>query len=109
MTQSNSRYRQSGAVALRLQQRTPSTVQVLAAMTSQPLLDANEKRAGLSIDNRSSAPLHLSFTAEAREDTAFLSMAPYSFLLLDQDLIVGHAISGAWGAVNGHAQVTEYI
>jgi hypothetical protein len=109
MTQSNSRYRQSGAVALRLQQRTPHTVQVVAATASQPLLDANEKRAGLSIDNRSSAPLHLSFAEEAREDTAFLSMAPRSFLLLDQGLIVGHAISGAWGAADGHAQVTEYV
>ena len=109
MTQSNSRYRQSGAVAIRLQQRIPHTIQVLAATASQLLLDANEKRSGLSIDNRSNATLHLSFAEEAQEATAFLSMAPHSFLLLDQDLIVGHAISGAWSAADGHAQVTEYV
>lgn len=108
MTQSNTRHRQSGAVAIRLQQRIPLTVRATAATTSQVLLEANEKRAGLSVHNLATGSLYLSFAAVASAENCFLAMAPNSFLLLDQDLIVGHAISGAWSAAGGHAQVTEY-
>lgn len=108
MTQSNTRHRQSGAVAIRLQQRTPLTTQVPASLSSQVLLAANEKRAGLSVHNRATGSLYLSFAAEASSDNCFLAMAPDSFLLLDQALIVGHAITGVWSASGGHAQVTEF-
>jgi hypothetical protein len=109
MTQGNSRYRQSAAVSIRLQQRAPQTVQVLASAESQLLLNANEKRAGFSIDNRSSAQLYLSYEEEASESNSFMVMAPYSFLLLDHNLMIGSAICGVWALADGYAQVTEYV
>lgn len=108
-TQANSRYRQSGAVSIRLQQRIPETVQVMASTDSQLLLEANERRAGFSVDNRSGALLYLSYAEEATAASSFLVMAPYSFLLLDHNLMVGNAIHGSWSYAEGYAQVTEYI
>jgi hypothetical protein len=89
--------------------RTPTTMSVASSATSVTVLAANVNRKGISIANDSTSALRLSYATPATLSNAFIVMAPNSFLLLDQQLIVGNAIYGIWSAVNGTAQVTEYI
>ena len=88
--------------------REPITTRVASSSDSQVLVGENPKRSGLSIYNMSASPLYLCFTEEAAIADCFMMMAPQSFLLLDQQLIVANAITGVWSAANGYAQVTEY-
>jgi hypothetical protein len=59
--------------------------------------------------NDSTATLALSFSATATAANCFIKLAPGAFILFDQQLIVGNAISGFWSSANGTAQVTEYV
>jgi len=86
-----------------------ATVSVTSAATSKTLLQANTARKGISIYNNSTAELFLSYAAPATATNAFMKMAPFSLLLLDQQLMVSNAIYGIWTATNGAAQVTEYV
>jgi hypothetical protein len=89
--------------------RTPTTTRVASSASSVTILAANTGRRGLSIHNQSSQTLYLSYTSPATSVNSFISMAPESFLLLDQQLMVSNAIYGIWSGVNGAAQVTEYV
>jgi UDP:flavonoid glycosyltransferase YjiC (YdhE family) len=89
--------------------RIPTTTSVASSATSVTVLAANADRKGLSIFNDSTATLYLSFSTPATTVNEFIAMAPGSFLLLDQQLIVANAIYGIWSAANGTAQVTQYI
>jgi hypothetical protein len=89
--------------------RTPTTTSVASSATSVTILANNANRKGVSIANDSTATLRLSFSDPATTANAFIVMAPNSFLLLDQQLIVSNAIYGIWASANGTAQVTEYV
>ncbi len=89
--------------------RTPTTVSVPSSSTSQLFLSANAVRKGLSISNISDTKLYLSFSNPATLSNCFLELQSGTFLLMDQQLIVGNAIYGVWAAANGRAQVTEYV
>lgn len=89
--------------------RVPTTTSVASSATSVTILPVNNNRKGISIHNLSTATLSLSFTTPATTINSFISMAPGSFLLLDQQLIVTNAVYGIWSAANGTAQVTEYV
>jgi hypothetical protein len=89
--------------------RTPTTTSVASSASSVTILAANANRRGVSIANDSTASLRLSFTSPATTTNAFIVLPPGSFILLDQQLIVGNAIYGIWTAANGTAQVTEYV
>lgn len=89
--------------------RSPTTTSVNSSAASVTILAANSNRRGISVANDSSSVLRLSFTNPATSVNAFMVMQPKSFLLLDQQLIVGNAIYGIWDSVDGTAQVTEYV
>lgn len=89
--------------------RTPTTTSVSRSATSVTILNSNVNRRGVSIANDSTATLRLSFTTPATSSNAFIILAPGSFLLLDQQLIVTNTIYGIWSAANGTAQLTEYV
>lgn len=89
--------------------RTPTTTSVASSTSSGTLLAANANRRGVAIHNDSTASLRLSFSTPATAANAFLTMAPGSFLLLDQQLVVTGVIYGIWTAANGTAQVTEFV
>jgi hypothetical protein len=89
--------------------RTPTTTSVASSASSATLLASNTNRRGVSINNVSTATLYLSFSTPATTANSFLAMAPNSFLLLDQQMVVTGAIYGIWSAANGTAQVTEYV
>jgi hypothetical protein len=89
--------------------RAPTTTSVASSATSVPVLAANVNRKGLSISNISSSKLYLSFNDTASVANCFIEMQPGEFRLFDQQLIFGNAIYGIWDAVNGAAQVTEYV
>lgn len=89
--------------------RTPTTTSVSSTISSTLLLAANANRRGLSIANDSTASLRLSFGNPATAANAFLVMAPNSFLVLDQQLIITNAIYGLWTSANGTAQITEFV
>lgn len=87
----------------------PTTASVNSSAASVTILAANSNRRGISVANDSTSVLRLSFTNPATSVNAFIVMQPKSFLLLDQQLIVGNAIYGIWDSVDGTAQVTEYV
>ena len=89
--------------------RTPTTTSVSSTISSTLLLAANTNRRGLSIANDSTATLRLSFSNPATTANAFLVMAPNSFLMLDQQLIITNGIYGLWTSANGTAQITEFV
>lgn len=89
--------------------RTPTTTSVSSSASSVTIIAANSARRGISIMNSSTSTLSLSFSTPATTSNAFIVMQPASFLLLDQQLIVGNAIYGIWSSANGTAQVTEYV
>jgi hypothetical protein len=89
--------------------RTPTTTSVASSATSTTILAANQSRRGVSVSNDSTQVLRLSFSTPATTANAFIVMAPNSFLLLDQQLIVTNAIYGIWASANGTAQITEYV
>lgn len=90
--------------------RVPTTTSVAQNASSATLLDANSNRRGLSIFNDSGSTLRLSFSTPATVANSFLALTPGSFILLDQQLIVGVAIYGIWSQAGaGTAQVTEYV
>jgi hypothetical protein len=89
--------------------RTPTTTSVASSATSVTVLAANANRKGVSIANDSTSILRLSFATPATSANAFIVMQPNSFLLLDQQLIVGNVLYGIWASANGTAQVTEYV
>lgn len=89
--------------------RTPTTTSVASSSSSVTIINANANRRGISIANDSTQILRLSFNSPATTSNAFIVMQPGSFLLLDQQLIVGNAIYGIWVSANGTAQVTEYV
>lgn len=89
--------------------RTPTTTSVASSASSVTILAANAARKGVAICNDSTASLRLSFSSPATSTSAFIVMAPSSFLLLDQQLIASGAIYGIWSAANGTAQVTEFV
>lgn len=89
--------------------RTPTTTSVSSTTSSTLLLAANTNRRGLSIANDSTATLRLSFSNPATTANAFLVMAPNSFLMLDQQLIITNVIYGLWTSANGTAQITEFV
>lgn len=89
--------------------RTPTTTSVASSGSSVTITAANSSRHGISIMNNSTSTLSLSFSTPATTSNAFIVMHPGSFLLLDQQLIVGSAIYGIWSSANGTAQVTEYV
>ncbi len=89
--------------------RTPITTSVASSGSSVTIIAANSARRGISIANDSTATLRLSFATPATTANAFIVMQPGSFLLLDQQLIVGNAVYGIWSSANGTAQVTEYV
>lgn len=89
--------------------RTPTTTSVASSSSSVTIISANANRRGISIANDSTQILRLSFNSPATTSNAFIVMQPGSFLLLDQQLIVGNAIYGIWVSANGTAQVTEYV
>ena len=89
--------------------RTPTTTSVASSATSVTVLAANAARKGVSIANDSTSILRLSFSSPATSANAFIVMQPNSFLLLDQQLIVGNVLYGIWASANGTAQVTEYV
>jgi len=88
---------------------SPTTTSVNSSVASVTILAANSNRRGISVANDSTSVLRLSFTNPATSVNAFIVMQPKSFLLLDQQLIVGNAIYGIWDSVDGTAQVTEYV
>jgi hypothetical protein len=88
---------------------TPTTTSVASSDTSVTILALNANRRGVSIANDSTATLRLSFSTPATSVNAFIVLPPGSFILLDQQLIVGNAIYGIWSTANGTAQVTEYV
>jgi hypothetical protein len=89
--------------------RTPTTVSIASSSISQTFLAVNTNRKGLSVSNISDSKLYLSFSNPASLDNCFLELQPGTFLLMDQQLIIGNAIYGIWAAANGRAQVTEYV
>jgi len=89
--------------------RTPTTTSVASSSSSVTIISANANRRGISIANDSTQILRLSFNSPATTSNAFIVMQPGSFLLLDQQLIVGNAIYGIWVSAYGTAQVTEYV
>lgn len=89
--------------------RAPTTTSVASSTSSVTILAQNTNRRGFSIANDSTATLRLSFATPATSANAFIVLAPGAFILLDQQLIVTGIIYGIWSAVNGTAQVTEYI
>lgn len=89
--------------------RTPTTSSVASSVSSVTILASNASRRGVSVANDSTASLRLSFSTPATSANAFIVLPPGSFILLDQQLIVGNAIYGVWTAANGTAQVTEYV
>ena len=99
----------SGLASTTVPARTPTTVSIASSSTSQTFLSANANRKGLSVSNISDSKLYLSFTNPATLNNCFLELQPGTFLLMDQQLIVGNAIYGIWAAANGRAQVTEYV
>lgn len=88
---------------------SPTTASVNSSAASVTILAANSNRRGISVANDSSSVLRLSFINPATSVNSFIVMQPKSFLLLDQQLIVGNAIYGIWDSVDGTAQVTEYV
>ena len=99
----------TGQASTTVSARTPTTVSVASSSTSQTFLAVNANRKGLSVSNISDSKLYLSFTNPATLDNCFLELQPGTFLLMDQQLIIGNAIYGIWAAANGRAQVTEYV
>lgn len=89
--------------------RIPTTTSVSSSDSSVTILASNVNRRGVSFANDSTATLRLSFSTPATNTNAFIVLSPGSFILLDQQLIVTNAIYGIWSAVNGTAQVTEYV
>jgi hypothetical protein len=89
--------------------RTPTTTSVASSASSVTILASNANRRGVSIANVSTAILYLSFSGTATTANSFIAMPAGSFLLLDQQLMVTNAITGIWSAVNGTAQVTEFV
>lgn len=89
--------------------RTPTTTSVASSASSVTILALNANRRGVSVANDSTATLRLSFSTPATSANAFIALPPGSFILLDQQLIVGNAIYGIWTAANGTAQVTEFV
>lgn len=99
----------NGVASTTVPARTPTTVSIASASTSQTFLSANADRKGMSVSNISDAKLYVSFSNPATLNNCFLELQPGTFLLMDQQLIVGNAIYGIWAAANGRAQVTEYV
>jgi hypothetical protein len=99
----------SGQASTSVPARTPTTVSIASSSNSQTFLSANADRKGLSVSNISDTKLYLSFSNPATLSNCFLELQPGTFLLMDQQLIVGNAIYGIWAAANGRAQVTEYV
>lgn len=89
--------------------RTPTTVSVASSISSVALVGVNSNRKGLLISNISTSKLYLSFSSTATVANSFVELEPGKFLLFDQQLIVGSAITGIWLSANGSAQVTEFI
>lgn len=89
--------------------RTPSTTRVSSSASSVTILGANASRKGVSISNISTASLYLSFSSPATMLNCFIHLPAGAFLLLDQQMMVSGAIYGVWAAVQGAAQVTEYV
>jgi hypothetical protein len=89
--------------------RVPTTISVSSSATSVQILASNANRKGLSIANDSTSVLRLSYATPATSANAFIVMQPGSFLLLDQQMIIGNTIYGIWASANGTAQVTEYV
>jgi hypothetical protein len=90
-------------------QRTPTTVSIASTTVSATIFSTNSNRRGLSIANISTSPLNLSFSTPATTANCFIQLPANSFVLLDQQLIVGNAIYGIWTSANGTAQATEYV
>ena len=88
---------------------TPTTIRVPSSATSVTILAGNVNRKGFSISNISTSKLYLSFYSPASVANSFIEVPPGAFLLLDQQLIMPHAIYGLWASANGAAQVTEYV
>ena len=99
----------SGSAVTEVVQRTPTTVSVPSASSSQLFVAQNAARKGLSVSNISDNKLYLSFSNPATLNNCFLELQPGAFLLMDQQLIIGNAVYGLWAAANGRAQVTEYV
>lgn len=99
----------SGTAQTGVAARTPTTTSVLGSANSQLLLAQNNNRKGLSVSNISDAKLYLSFSSPASLANCFVELQPGTFLLMDQQLIVGNAIYAIWASSNGRAQVTEFV
>lgn len=89
--------------------RTPTTTSVAGTASSVLILAANANRKGFSVCNVSTNKLYLSFTNPATVANCFIEMAPGSFLIFDQELIMSNAIYGVWTGSNGACQVTEFV
>lgn len=98
-------------VHVNLNRVIPTTVQITSDDEQVVILEENLARHGFSVQNRSSATLYLTFDSDGDtiQDTAFIDLAPGAFFAMDQQLVPGCAIYGVWSAVNGYAQVTEYV
>lgn len=88
---------------------TPTTTQVSSSTGSQTILALNANRKGFMVCNVSTAKLFLSFSTPATQANAFIQLAAGETLTFDRGLIVTAAIYGLWNAVNGAAQVTEFV
>lgn len=88
---------------------TPTTTtRVVAVAESTLLVAVAQDREGITIENRSTATLYLSFSDPATVNNSFLAMAPNTFLVFDRQLIIASAIYGIWSAANGAAHVTSF-
>jgi len=86
-----------------------TTVSVASSASSVQLVAENTDRKGISIYNKSTNAVYLSYANPATAANSFMQMQPGSLLMLDQQLMVSNAIFAIWTAANGSAQVTEYI
>lgn len=89
--------------------RTPTTTSVTSTTSSTTILAANANRKGFCVSNISTSKAYLSFSTPATVANCFIEMQPGSFLVFDQQLIVGNAIYGIWTNAAGAAQVTEFV
>jgi hypothetical protein len=102
---------EGGDVVVTFPPRTPTTTSVPASTSSKQLLPVNAERKGFSFYNHSSGLALLSFTGPASEANFWVTLPPRGFLLLDQQLIIAHAIHAVWldAAATGTIQVTDYV
>lgn len=98
-----------GPLSTYVAQRTPTTTSVASSTSGVTIAASSATRAGLTIHNLSTANLFLSFTTPATSGNCFRRLAANEYAQFDQQLIFGNVVYGIWDAVNGTAQVTNYV